>query len=216
MTNDLLRWIERGLIAIGVVLAVWCAAVLIEARFTNALPIPRSAPTAASRSLPGDATTAAAPAAPGPTATTGTIAPPPGSWLARLAAPELHLSATVLEGTDDATLRRGAGHIEDTAFPGQPGNVGIAGHRDTIFRAVRKIHIGDALTLTTADRVYTYRVAKTSIVQPEDVYVLDPTDHSTLTLVTCYPFEFIGHAPKRFIVSADLVGQGPVSASNNH
>jgi sortase A len=97
------------------------------------------------------------------------------------------LSATVLEGTDDATLRRGAGHIEETPFPGEPGNIGIAGHRDTIFRSVRNLRAGDPLVLTTADRVYQYRITKTRIVNPDDVYVLDPTDHPTLTLVTCYP-----------------------------
>ena len=119
------------------------------------------------------------------------------------------MSVTVLEGTDDGTLARGAGHIEDTPFPGEPGNIGIAGHRDTIFRPVRNLNIGDPLVLTTADQVYRYRITKTSIVNPEDVYVLDPADHPTMTLVTCYPFEFVGHAPRRFIVHADLVGREP-------
>jgi sortase A len=120
--------------------------------------------------------------------------------------PSLKLSTTVLEGSDDATLRRASGHIEDTPFPGQPGNIGIAGHRDTVFRPLRHVRLGDTMNLTTADRVYHYRITKTLIVGPDDVYVLDPTDHPTLTLVTCYPFEFIGHAPRRFIVHADLVG----------
>ena len=113
----------------------------------------------------------------------------------------------MLEGSDDRTLRRGAGHIEDTPLPGQRGNVGIAGHRDTVFRALRGAKAGDALSLTMPDRVYQYRVTRTLIVKPEDVYVLDPTARPTLTLVTCYPFEFIGHAPKRFIVQAELVDE---------
>ena len=113
----------------------------------------------------------------------------------------------MLEGSDDRTLRRGAGHIEDTPLPGQRGNVGIAGHRDTVFRALRGAKTGDALSLTMPDRVYQYRVTRTLIVKPEDVYVLDPTARPTLTLVTCYPFEFIGHAPKRFIVQAELVDE---------
>src|ERR1019366_1172085 len=120
---------------------------------------------------------------------------PPGSWLAPLDAPSVQLAAAVLEGSDDETLARGAGHIEDTPFPGQPGNIGVAGHRDTTFRAVRHLHVGDPLTLTTSDRVYRYKITRTFIVDPNDVYVLDPTDHPILTLVTCYPFEFIGHAP---------------------
>ena len=110
----------------------------------------------------------------------------------------------MLPGTDDRTLDRGAGHIEDTPFPGELGNIGIAGHRDTVFRPLRNVKAGDELTLTTADRIFTYRVSATSIVNPEDVSVLDPTPRQTLTLVTCYPFTYIGAAPKRFIVRAEL------------
>lgn len=192
---DILRWIERGLWAAGVALALWCAMVLIEARRARNMPVP---PPAAAASLPGDAPDRS------PRPRTRVTA---GEWVARLEAPGINLVATVLEGTSDATLARGAGHIEDTALPGEAGNIGIAGHRDTIFRPVRRIKAGDPLVLTTPDRTYQYRVTKTFIVQPDDVYVLDPADHPTLTLVTCYPFEFIGHAPKRFIVSADLIGE---------
>src|SRR2546422_76553 len=85
-------------------------------------------------------------------------------------------------------------------------NSGIAGHRDTIFRPVRRMRAGDALSLSTSDRVYHYRISKTLIVGPDDVYVMNPTHQPTLTLVTCYPFDFIGHAPKRFIVQAQLIG----------
>jgi len=131
-------------------------------------------------------------------------APAAGALLGRLEAPSVHMSAVVLEGSDDGTLSRGAGHIEDTPFPGQSGNIGIAGHRDTVFRPLRNIKVGDPLALTTANRTYRYRVSKTLIVGPDDVYVLDPTKDPTLTLVTCYPFDFIGHAPKRFIIQATL------------
>jgi len=86
----------------------------------------------------------------------------------------------------------------------------IAGHRDTTFRALRRIHLGDTLEFKTADRVYRYRISKTWIVGPDDVYVLDPTPQPALTLVTCYPFEFVGHAPNRFIVRAELVGEETV------
>ena len=198
MSNrDALRWIERCLWIVGVTLAVWCAVVFAEARRTRNIPVP--APSTL-KTLPAD------PSGPAAATKKDTFRPPAaGAWVARLEAPTIHLAATVLEGTDDGTLARGAGHIEDTPFPGQPGNVGIAGHRDTTFRPVRRIKAGDPLVVTTSDRVYEYRVSKTFIVGPDDVYVLDPADHSTLTLVTCYPFEFIGHAPKRFIVSADLI-----------
>ena len=92
-----------------------------------------------------------------------------------------------------------------TPFPGESGNVGIAGHRDTVFRPLRNIQVGDPLELTTSDRLYRYRISKTLIVGPDDVYVLDPGKSSMLTLVTCYPFEYVGHAPRRFIVQAELI-----------
>ena len=200
--DDLLRWLERGLLAIGVSLGAWCAAVLVEARFHNAAPLSDNRQLVVTQTavpvLPGDAGT---PRRNAPTAPAGTL-------LGRLEAPAVHLSTSVLEGSDDATLSRGAGHIEDTPLPGETGNIGIAGHRDTVFRPLRNIKVGDALTLTTADRAYRYRISKTLIVGPDDVYVLDPTPQPTLTLVTCYPFEFIGHAPKRFIVQATLADTG--------
>ena len=198
MTRDaLLRWSERGLIAIGVGLAAWCAAILVEARFHQTAPL--TAPLTVTQTvLPGDSGDAKASTAPAPAA---------GVLLGRLEAPSVKLSSAVLEGSDDATLRRGSGHIEDTPLPGQPGNVGIAGHRDTTFRALRNIHVGDALEFRTADRLYRYRISKTMIVGPDDVYVLDPTPQPALTLVTCYPFEFVGHAPRRFIVRAELEGE---------
>src|SRR5207245_8612974 len=114
---------------------------------------------------------------------------------------------TVLKGTADGTLILGSGHIEDTPFPGQPGNIGIAGHRDTVFRPLRNVKVGDSLNLATADRTYRYRISKTLIVGPDDVYVLNPTEQPTLTLVTCFPFEFIGHAPKRYVIQATLTGE---------
>jgi sortase A len=192
-----LLWLERALLAIGVALGVWCAVILIEAHRYSTMSIPTPA-AARPATLPGDDAVSSAPRHP---------AVATGEWVARLEAPSVHLSATVLEGTDDATLGKAAGHIEDTAFPGDPGNVGIAGHRDTTFRAVRNLHAGDPLVVTTRDYTYRYRVSQTHVVNPEDVYVLDPTDHPAVTLVTCYPFEFIGHAPRRFIVRADLIAE---------
>jgi sortase A len=189
--KNALLWIERGLLATGVALGAWCAAVLLEARFHNQLVVTQTAVPV----LPGDAGDKHA-SAPAPNAR------PAGTLLGRLEAPSVRMSTAVLEGSDDGTLSRGAGHIEDTPFPGESGNIGIAGHRDTVFRPLRHIKVGDPLALTTADRTYRYRVSKTLIVGPDDVYVLDPTKEPTLTLVTCYPFDFIGHAPKRFIIQA--------------
>jgi sortase A len=193
VTRFLLKWLERALFAFGLVLGLWCAVILVRAHQTQNMRPPKV--TVTQTVLPG---TTASPPAPVP-------APAPGTWIARLEVPSVKLATTVLEGTDDWTLSRGSGHIEDTPFPGAAGNVGIAGHRDTVFRPLRHIHLGDEMRLTTADRVYHYKISKTLIVTPDDVYVLDPTEQPTLTLVTCYPFDFIGHAPRRFIVQAALV-----------
>lgn len=199
MTRDtILRWTERALLAGGVGLALWCAVILVEARFHQTAAIPLPPLTVTQAILPGDSGDAKAATTPTPAA---------GTLLGRLEAPSVKLSTVVLEGSDDGTLKRGSGHIEDTPVPGQPGNVGIAGHRDTTFRALRNIHIGDPLEYKTADRLYRYRISKTMIVGPDDVYVLDPTPQPALTLVTCYPFEFVGHAPRRFIVRAELVSE---------
>lgn len=216
MTREsLLRWLERGLLGVGLALAVWCAAILVEARFHSQLPLPGSgAPLKVTQTviLPGEG--GGTPAAPGGRVE-GRPAPSAGTLIGRLEAPTVKMSATVLEGSDDGTLSRGAGHIEDTPFPGEPGNVGIAGHRDTVFRPLRHIQVGDPLELKTSDRLFKYKISKTIIVGPDDVYVLDPTEKPTLTLVTCYPFDFIGHAPKRFIVQAQLVSDeaGPTTTS---
>jgi sortase A len=126
-------------------------------------------------------------------------APPP---LGILRIPKLHLEVAILPGTDEFVLNRGVGHIDDTAMPGADGNAGIAGHRDGFFRGLKDIAAGDAIDLETRDGHQTYLVERTWIVQPEDVSVLDPTPARSLTLVTCYPFYFIGPAPQRFIVRA--------------
>ena len=122
--------------------------------------------------------------------------------LGTVAIPRLGLSVAVSEGTGNAALRRGAGHISGTALPGSQGNVGIAGHRDTFFRPLRRIRTGDVITLTTRDGGARYVVEWAKVVAPSDVSVLKPTDDGALTLVTCYPFNFIGRAPERFIVRA--------------
>ena len=107
-------------------------------------------------------------------------------------------------GSDAKTLRLAVGHIPGTALPGEVGNVGLAGHRDTFFRRLRDIEPDDLIRILTPDGTYAYRVERTDIVTPADVWVLDPTSEPTLTLITCYPFTFIGSAPERFVVRAVL------------
>jgi sortase A len=122
--------------------------------------------------------------------------------LAVLRIPRIHLEVPVLAGTSDAVLNRGVGHIEETAMPGMDGNSGIAGHRDGFFRALKDVGPGDALELQTLQGTQIYRIERTWIVNPEDVSVLDPTPDRSVTLVTCYPFYFVGSAPQRYIVRA--------------
>ncbi len=125
-----------------------------------------------------------------------------GGLVGRMEIPRLGLSVMVVVGTGPASLRRAVGHIRGTALPGQQGNVGISGHRDTFFRPLRNIRRNDMIGLTTLGGEYQYRVVSTKIVPPSDVSVLDANGEETLTLVTCYPFYFIGSAPDRFIVRA--------------
>jgi sortase A len=125
--------------------------------------------------------------------------------IGRIDIQRLGVSVIVVEGISAKILRRAAGHIPSTALPGQPGNVGISAHRDTFFRSLRNIKQNDVITLTTLQSAYRYRVVSTKIVGPNDVAVLDGRGNETLTLVTCYPFYFVGSAPDRFIVRAERV-----------
>jgi sortase A len=125
-----------------------------------------------------------------------------GPALAVLRIPTLDLAVPVLEGTDDFALNRAVGRIEGTSRLGEGGNIGIAGHRDGFFRNLGSVGPGDRILLETLTGIETFIVEATKIVQPDDVDVLAPTAHPTLTLVTCYPFYFVGPAPQRYIVRA--------------
>jgi sortase A len=133
-------------------------------------------------------------------------APPP---LAILRIGRIGLEVAVLEGTDEWTLNRAVGLIEDTAKPGADGNIGIAGHRDGFFRGLKDVQPGDLIELDTLEGVNVYRIERAWIVDPEDVSVLDPTPSASVTLVTCCPFYFVGPAPKRYIVRAVRVSSRP-------
>jgi sortase A len=124
--------------------------------------------------------------------------------LAILRIPKIGLEVPIFNDTDDLTLNRGVGRILGTAKVGQPGNLGIAGHRDGFFRGLQSIAIGDAVELARPGHSDRYTVTQIRIVTPEDTYVLEPTSEPTLTLVTCFPFYFVGNAPKRYVVTASL------------
>ncbi len=125
--------------------------------------------------------------------------------IGRLEIPTGGVSVAVLEGTSDAVLDRAAGRIEGTALPAEAGNMGIAGHRDGHFRGLREVAVGDALYFASVDGIAEYRVVRLEVVEPHEVEVLDPTPGPSITLVTCYPFVYLGDAPQRFIVRADRV-----------
>jgi sortase A len=129
-----------------------------------------------------------------------------GDVVGELGIPRLHLSVMVFEGDDAAILKQGAGHIPGTALPAGNGNIGIAAHRDTYFRPLRAIRANDVITLTTPAGTAWYAVSEHEIVQPSDVGVLAQTPGRDLTLVTCYPFFYVGRAPERFIVHARKIG----------
>lgn len=133
------------------------------------------------------------------------VRPPTVELIGRLEIPRLGLSVIVAEGVGRLTLRRAVGHIPGTPLPGEPGNTAFSGHRDTFFRPLKDIQERDLITVTTALGEYRYRVVSTQVVAPSETAVLDNGEVEVLTLVTCYPFYFVGAAPERFIVRAERV-----------
>jgi sortase A len=125
-----------------------------------------------------------------------------GDVLGRMDIPRLGMSVAVLQGTSSRVLRLGIGHIAGTPLPGEDGNIGIAGHRDTFFRGLKDIRKNDEIQLQTASGLSRYTVDWAKVVANDDQSVLAPSNESALTLVTCYPFYFVGPAPKRFVVRA--------------
>jgi sortase A len=189
--DEWLRAIEGGLIAIAVVALAWYGAAWIAAAREQAAladELERSRATLQ--------------ASPRPSSTTAPLAP--GALVGRIAVTRLKLSALAREGVDARTLRGSAGHVPGSALPGEPGNAAFAAHRDTFFRPLQGVRQGDEIAVTTATGEFRYVVSGTRIVDPSDVSVLRASREPTLTLVTCYPFRYIGHAPKRFIVQARL------------
>lgn len=137
----------------------------------------------------------------------------PGGLVGAIDIPRLHLSATVIEGDDEAALQRAVGHLSDTPLPWQAGNSAFAAHRDTFFRPLKQVVRGDGIHVTTPHGAWTYRVNEMLIVRPEDVWVLASTERPLLTLITCYPFSYVGYAPQRFVVRAERIDASNGTAS---
>ena len=190
-TNPVLRWSRNVLLIIGLLALSYVGFALLDARLYQAEQAGRF-----ERAL--KETNLARAESPG-------IVVSEGSTLGRIEIGSVGLTAMVLEGADEGTLQRAVGHIRGTPLPGQQGNVALAGHRDTFFRGLRKIRVNDEITLTTLSGSYRYRVDSTKVVKPEETEVLEDDGDDILTLVTCYPFNFVGSAPSRFIVRAHRV-----------
>ncbi len=142
----------------------------------------------------------------------GTAAQNPRRIIGRIELPRLGISTIIKEGDDARTLDLAVGHIRGTALPGGRGNIGLAGHRDTFFRRLQHIESGDVIRLVAPEGTFTYIVERTRVVAPKDVWVLDATAEPALTLVTCFPFSYVGAAPERFIVRARLTPESPPPA----
>jgi sortase A len=215
MKKPSLRWIERALIAIGILCVglwawSWIDAKIYQYRESKLLEEAASArATVASETDSLGAFQEASTPVPEEPSEPG----PEGSLVGRIEIPRLDVSAIVLEGVDKKTLRRGVGRIPGTALPddrgngGNGGNVGLAAHRDSFFRGLKDIRKNDIVTLKTMEDTYYYRVEWTEIVLPQDTHVLADSGAPELTLVTCYPFYYVGSAPKRFIVRAQRVDE---------
>ena len=125
-----------------------------------------------------------------------------GGSIGEIRISRLGVRAIIVQGDSEAILQRAVGHVADTALPGEAGNVVLAGHRDTFFRPLKRVRAGDAITLKTRNGDFEYLVESTAVVRPSDIQVIQPTNGRTLTLITCFPFAYVGPAPDRFIVRA--------------
>jgi sortase A len=186
--RQVLKWTRRTLFAGGIAMLGYCAWVLLDLRMFQHREeqhletlIAAKTPVRPVSSIRAD------------------------GLIGRIEIARLGISVMVVEGTGKRSLRRAAGHIPGTALPGQRGNVGISAHRDTFFRPLRNIQRDDIVSLTAPDGEYRYRVVSTKVVLPSDVAVLNTDGNEILTLVTCYPFYFVGAAPRRFIVRAERI-----------
>ena len=197
------QWIERclwtiGLFALGAWMTFWIGARVHQALGKRELDRRISEPSSAIN----------------PT----TLTPVPklsrGDLIGRIDIPRLDLSSVIFEGTDSGVLRDGVGHLTGSALPGQSGNVVLAAHRDTYFRSLRYLHNRDTIDVVTPSATKTYQVFSTEIVMPDQTEVVAPTRSAELTLVTCYPFDWFGHAPKRFIVKAREVEEQNATATS--
>jgi len=205
----ILKWTQRALFACAFLLLGYCGFALVDAwifqaRESGNLDRQLRDRRAASEGTPQPQSSASAEGVPAPVA---------DGLIGRIQIPRLLLSVVVVEGIGRTTLRRAVGHIPGTALPGEAGNVGVAGHRDTFFRPLKNLRIKDEIQFSTLKGDFKYEVESLRVVAPDNVGVLAPSGGNVLTMVTCYPFYFVGSAPKRWIVRARQVSPQTAPAS---
>jgi sortase A len=192
-TDRAVRTLQRGLVILGATCLLWVGATSVSAILYQVEQRVLLEPVALARDSPE-----AVPA------TEGVENPLEGSGsIGRLEIPRIGLSVLVAEGDDENTLKVAVGHLPDTPLPWQEGNTALAGHRDTFFRPLRRIQAGDEIRLATRRGTFRYRVIRHLVVEPDELWVLDSSSTAALTLITCYPFDYVGPAPRRFIVHAE-------------
>jgi sortase A len=198
----ILKWTQRALFACGILLLGYCGFALVDAwvfqrRASQNLDRQLRAQRADNQGRPRS------PSATSPGARSAALAAE--SLVGRIKIPRLRLSVVVIEGVTKTALRRAVGHIPGTALPGEAGNVGVAGHRDTFFRPLKDLRIKDEIQFSTLKGDFKYEVESLRVVRPDNVGVLARSNENVLTMVTCYPFYYVGPAPQRWIVRARQV-----------
>jgi sortase A len=199
--RQILKWAQRALNVCAVLLLGYCGFALVDSWIFQS----RESRDLDRRLREQHAATEGTPQPGSSTSPEGEPAAATDGLIGRIEIPRLLLSVIVFEGVDKATLRRAVGHIPRTALPGQPGNVGLAGHRDTFFRSLKDVRIKDEVQFSTLKGIFKYEVESLRVVEPDNIGVLASAGENVLTMVTCYPFYYVGPAPKRWIVRARQV-----------
>ena len=194
--NNSMRWLERALMASGTAAAVLCAVMTAPAILARVRPVNDQTLTSDGPVIPSSALGSAY---------LGAAAEPEGMKIGTISVPTIHLEAAVIEGVGVGELRKGVGHVPGSATSGGLGNMVLAAHRDTLFRPLRSIQKGMDIRVTGREGTYHYQVDSLQVVAPERLDVLEVGSRPEVTLITCFPFNFVGSAPMRFIVKAHLV-----------
>ena len=201
-----LRWVQRVLLALGVAMVAYVGMSLLDAKVFQAYENRRLNEMLSNTRMPAALDE---PELPRSSSESFEVVhrsrTAPGSMLGRLEIKRVGVAVVIMEGVDSKTLQRAVGHVAGTALPGEHGNTVVAGHRDNYFRALRDVQLNDEIKLTTLDGTFLYQVDTVKVVGAEETDVLKASDEPILTLVTCYPFYFVGPAPKRFVVRAHRV-----------